>query len=128
MDAKTDRTLYWTVPHASGWELLLEPWPDDRFHRTEFGIHRPVSHFMKNSRDGNTFGDTNLEIGHRYSFMDSTARTSRTTRLELQYYPRPDDRTSELNLGFPELNLGFYWCSGMLLYVRLLLSRSHMGP
>ncbi|KAF2571811.1 hypothetical protein F2Q70_00003818 [Brassica cretica] len=52
--------------------------------------------------------------GHRYSFLDSTARTARTTRLELQYYPRPDDRTSELNLGFPELNLGFYWCSGML--------------
>nr|VDD38165.1 unnamed protein product [Brassica oleracea] len=88
----TDRTLYWTVPHASGWELWLEPWPDDRFHRTEFCIHCPVSHFMKNSRDGITFGHTNLEIGHRYSFLDSTARTARTTRLELQNYPRPDDR------------------------------------
>ncbi|KAF3566850.1 hypothetical protein DY000_02015728 [Brassica cretica] len=62
---QTDRTLYWTVPHASGWELWLEPWPDDRFHRTEFGIHRSVSHFMKNSRDGNTFGHTNLEIDDR---------------------------------------------------------------
>ena len=103
---QTDRTLYWTVPHASGWELWLEPWPDDRFHRTEFGIHRPVSHFMKNSRDGNTFGHTNLEIGHRYSFLDSTARTARTTRLELQYYPRPDDRIfrTESRLSRPVLH------------------------
>uniref|UniRef100_A0A0D3DGG9 Uncharacterized protein n=1 Tax=Brassica oleracea var. oleracea TaxID=109376 RepID=A0A0D3DGG9_BRAOL len=56
------RTLYWTVPHATGWELWLEPWPDDRFQRTEFCIHCPVSHFMKNSRDGITFRHTNLEI------------------------------------------------------------------
>ncbi|KAF2611851.1 hypothetical protein F2Q70_00011962 [Brassica cretica] len=27
---QTDRAVYWTVPHASGKELWLEPWPDDR--------------------------------------------------------------------------------------------------
>ena len=26
---QTDRAVYWTVPHASGIELWLEPWPDD---------------------------------------------------------------------------------------------------
>ncbi|WZZ03193.1 hypothetical protein YC2023_089114 [Brassica napus] len=88
----TDRTLYWTVPHASGWELWLEPWPDDRFDRTIFCIHHTVFHFMKNSRDEIAFGRTNSEIGHRYSILDCTVRTARATGLELLQNSQPDDR------------------------------------
>ena len=88
---QTDRTLYWTVPHASGSELWLEPWPDDRFHCTGLCLHRPVFHLMKNSRDGIAFGHTNPELGHCYTFLDSTACTARMCVLELQHYPRPDD-------------------------------------
>uniref|UniRef100_M4D5Z7 Uncharacterized protein n=1 Tax=Brassica campestris TaxID=3711 RepID=M4D5Z7_BRACM len=88
---QTDWTLYWTVPHASGWELWLEPWPDDRFHCTGLCLHRPVFHLMKNSRDGIAFGRTNPELGHCYTFLDSTACTARMSVLELQHYPRPDD-------------------------------------
>ncbi|KAG5374298.1 hypothetical protein IGI04_042387, partial [Brassica rapa subsp. trilocularis] len=87
----TDRTLYWTVPHAFGWELWLEPWPDDRFHCTGLYLHRPVFHLMKNSLDGIAFGHTNPELGHCYTFLDSTACTARMCVLELQHYPRPDD-------------------------------------
>ncbi|WZZ03194.1 hypothetical protein YC2023_089115 [Brassica napus] len=87
----TDRTLYWTVPHASGWVLWLEPWPDDRFDRTIFCIHHTVFHFMKNSRDEIAFG-RNSEIGHRYSILDCTVRTARATGLELLQNSRPDDR------------------------------------
>uniref|UniRef100_A0A0D3CEH5 Uncharacterized protein n=1 Tax=Brassica oleracea var. oleracea TaxID=109376 RepID=A0A0D3CEH5_BRAOL len=31
---QTDYVVYWTVPHTSGKELWLEPWPDDRSDRT----------------------------------------------------------------------------------------------
>ena len=88
---QTDRTLYWTVPHASGWELWLEPWPDDRFHCTGLCLHRPVFHLMKNGRDGIAFGRTNPELGHCYTFLDSTACTARMSVLELQHYPQHDD-------------------------------------
>ncbi|XP_013723767.1 uncharacterized protein LOC106427593 [Brassica napus] len=37
----TDRAVYWTVPHTSGKELWLEPWPDDR----RACLSRPTSHF-----------------------------------------------------------------------------------
>ncbi|WZZ78239.1 hypothetical protein YC2023_098811 [Brassica napus] len=45
----------------------------------------------KNSRDRITFGRTNPDSVHRFSFL-VTARTARTSGLELQQYPRPDDR------------------------------------
>uniref|UniRef100_A0A0D3DLH7 Uncharacterized protein n=1 Tax=Brassica oleracea var. oleracea TaxID=109376 RepID=A0A0D3DLH7_BRAOL len=80
-----------TVPHASKIELWLEPWPDDRFYRTGLCLPRPVFHFKKNSRDRITFGRTNPDSVHRFSFL-VTARTARTSGLELQQYPRPDDR------------------------------------
>ncbi|KAG5393534.1 hypothetical protein IGI04_023497 [Brassica rapa subsp. trilocularis] len=103
---QTDRTLYWTVPHASGWELWLEPWPDDRFDRTRFCIHHTVFHFMKNSRDKIAFGRTNSEIGHRYSILDCTVRTARATGLELLQNSRPDDRIprTESRLSRPVLH------------------------
>ncbi|CAG7863048.1 unnamed protein product, partial [Brassica rapa] len=102
----TDRTLYWAVPHASGWELWLEPWPDDRFDRTRFCIHHTVFHFMKNSRDEIAFGRTNPEIGHRYSILDCTVRTARATGLELLQNSRPDDRIfqTEYRLSRPVLH------------------------
>ncbi|CAG7863059.1 unnamed protein product [Brassica rapa] len=85
---QTDRT----VPNASGWELWLEPWPDDRFHCTGLCLHCPVFRLMKNSRDGIAFGRTNPELGHCYTFLDSTACTTRMSSLRLHQYPCPDDR------------------------------------
>ncbi|KAG5397440.1 hypothetical protein IGI04_019254 [Brassica rapa subsp. trilocularis] len=85
---QTDRT----VPNASGWELCLEPWPDDRFHCTRLCLHRPVFHLMKNSRDGIAFGRTDPELGHCYTFLDSTTCTARMSSLRLHQYPCPDDR------------------------------------
>ncbi|WZY72119.1 hypothetical protein YC2023_004359 [Brassica napus] len=85
---QTDRT----VPNASGWELWLEPWPDDRFHYTGLCLHRPVFHLMKNSRDGIAFGRTDPELGHCYTFLDSTTCTARMSSLRLHQYPCPDDR------------------------------------
>ncbi|WZY72120.1 hypothetical protein YC2023_004360 [Brassica napus] len=85
---QTDRT----VPNASGWELWLEPWPDDRFHCTGLCLHRPVFHLMKNSRDGIAFGRTDPELGHCYTFLDSTTCTARMSSLRLHQYPCPDDR------------------------------------
>ncbi|CAF1765094.1 BnaC09g33320D [Brassica napus] len=41
----TPRSMYWTVPHASGKELWLEPWPDDRSNRSGACLSRPTSHF-----------------------------------------------------------------------------------
>uniref|UniRef100_A0A0D3DQU8 Uncharacterized protein n=1 Tax=Brassica oleracea var. oleracea TaxID=109376 RepID=A0A0D3DQU8_BRAOL len=73
-------------------ELWLEPWPDDRFYHTGLCLPRPVFHFKKNSRDKTTFGCTNPDSVHRFSFLVCTARTARTSGLELQQYPRPDDR------------------------------------
>ncbi|KAG5397950.1 hypothetical protein IGI04_019764 [Brassica rapa subsp. trilocularis] len=84
----TDRT----VPNASGWELWLEPWPDDRFHCTGLCLHRPVFHLMKNSRDGIAFGRTDPELGHCYTFLDSTTCTARMSSLRIHQYPCPDDR------------------------------------
>ncbi|XP_048593316.1 uncharacterized protein LOC125576738 [Brassica napus] len=85
---QTDRT----VPNASGCELWLEPWPDDRFHYTGLCLHRPVFHLMKNSRDGIAFGRTDPELGHCYTFLDSTTCTARMSSLRLHQYPCPDDR------------------------------------
>ncbi|WZZ07538.1 hypothetical protein YC2023_093459 [Brassica napus] len=85
---QTDRT----VPNASGCELWLEPWPDDRFHFTGLCLHRPVFHLMKNSRDGIAFGRTDPDLGHCYTFLDSTTCTARMSSLRLHQYPCPDDR------------------------------------
>ncbi|WZY99858.1 hypothetical protein YC2023_072187 [Brassica napus] len=85
---QTDRT----VPNASGCELWLEPWPDDRFHCTGLCLHRPVFHLMKNSRDGIAFGCTDPELGHCYTFLDSTTCTARMSSLRFHHYPCPDDR------------------------------------
>ena len=82
---QTDRTVYWTVPHASEMELWLEPWPDDRFYRTGLCLPCPVFHFKKNKC-------TNPDSVHRFFFLVCTPRTARTSGLELQQYARPDDR------------------------------------
>ncbi|WZY99890.1 hypothetical protein YC2023_072219 [Brassica napus] len=85
---QTDRT----VPNASGCELWLEPRPDDRFHCTGLCLHRPVFHLMKNRRDGIAFGRTDPELGHCYTFLDSTTCTARMSSLRLHQYPCPADR------------------------------------
>lgn len=89
---QTDRALYWTVSHASGRALWLEPWPDDQFNYTEHCLHGPVFHSKTSGRDRITFGRTNSSPVHCYSFLDCTARTVGTSGLELQHYPRPDDQ------------------------------------
>ncbi|WZY72338.1 hypothetical protein YC2023_004578 [Brassica napus] len=47
---------------------------------------------MKNSRDGIAFGRTDPELGHCYTFLDSTTCTARMSSLRLHQYPCPDDR------------------------------------
>ena len=48
---QTDRAVYWTVPHTSGKELWLEPWPDDRSDSTGACLCRPTS---QDKADGQT--------------------------------------------------------------------------
>ncbi|KAJ4876110.1 Uncharacterized protein Rs2_41128 [Raphanus sativus] len=86
---QTDRAVFWSVLHASGRELWLEPWPDDRLDRTGLCLPRPDFHFMIKGQDIITFRRTNSVSVHRHSFMDYTARTARTAGLELSLEPRP---------------------------------------
>ena len=47
---QTNRAVYWTVPHAFGKELWLEPWPDDRSNRAGACLSHPTSHFKTYGR------------------------------------------------------------------------------
>ena len=47
---QTDRAVYWTIPHASGKELWLKPWPDDQSNRTGACLSHPTSHFKTYGR------------------------------------------------------------------------------
>uniref|UniRef100_M4FER8 Uncharacterized protein n=1 Tax=Brassica campestris TaxID=3711 RepID=M4FER8_BRACM len=47
---QTDRAVYWTVPHPSGKELWLEPWPDDRSDRTSTRPSQQSRQAKANSR------------------------------------------------------------------------------
>ncbi|KAF3494565.1 hypothetical protein DY000_02051802 [Brassica cretica] len=66
---QTDRAVYWTVPHAFGKELWLEPWPDDRSDHTGACISRPTSHFKTCGRVRNHLEREESEDVHRFSLM-----------------------------------------------------------
>ncbi|KAF3566273.1 hypothetical protein DY000_02017474 [Brassica cretica] len=91
----TDRAVYWTVPHASGKELWLKPWPNDLSNRTGACLSRPTSHFK-------TYGRTRIHIGRAgrsdiyLGELDELSELSDTT-LEL-------DELSELSHTMLELN------------------------
>ncbi|KAL0730812.1 hypothetical protein Bca4012_026906 [Brassica carinata] len=78
---QTDRTVYWTVPHASGKELWLEPWPDDQFDRTEACLSRPVFHFKKNGRARFEFKQVDSKLVRATAFLVRLAHTVRTNGL-----------------------------------------------
>ncbi|WZZ15522.1 hypothetical protein YC2023_108611 [Brassica napus] len=95
---RTDRAVYWTVPHMSGKELWLEPWPDDRSDHTGACLSRPTSHLK-------TYGQARIHIGRPgrgdtyLGELDELSELSDTS-LEL-------DELSELNdtsLGLNELS------------------------
>ncbi|WZZ15132.1 hypothetical protein YC2023_108221 [Brassica napus] len=95
---QTDRAVYWTVPHTSGKELWLEPWPDDRSDHTGACLSRPTSHLK-------TYGQARIHIGRPgrgdtyLGELDELSELSDTS-LEL-------DELSELNdtsLGLNELS------------------------
>ncbi|KAJ4866168.1 Uncharacterized protein Rs2_52315 [Raphanus sativus] len=67
---QTDRAVFWSVLHASGRELWLEPWPDDRLDHTGLCLPRADFHFMINGQDIVTFRRTNSVSVHRHSFLD----------------------------------------------------------
>uniref|UniRef100_A0A0D3ALI6 Uncharacterized protein n=1 Tax=Brassica oleracea var. oleracea TaxID=109376 RepID=A0A0D3ALI6_BRAOL len=81
---QTDRTVYWTVPHASGMELWLEPWPDDRFYRTRLCLPRPVLHFKINGQARFEFERVDFELVRATSFLASLDCTGRVLTLSLQ--------------------------------------------
>uniref|UniRef100_A0A0D3EGH0 DUF7811 domain-containing protein n=1 Tax=Brassica oleracea var. oleracea TaxID=109376 RepID=A0A0D3EGH0_BRAOL len=90
-----DRAVYWTVPHASGKELWLEPWPDDRSDRTGACLSRPTSHFKTYSRARIHFGRagrSNTYLGE----LEELSELSDTT-LEL-------DELSDTSLELNELS------------------------
>ncbi|KAG5393333.1 hypothetical protein IGI04_023296 [Brassica rapa subsp. trilocularis] len=92
---QTDRAVYWTVPHTSGKELWLEPWPDDRSDHTGACLSRPTSHLKTYGRARIHFGRAGR--GDTYlGELDELSELSDTT-LEL-------DELSELNETSLELN------------------------
>lgn len=92
---QTDRAVYWTVPHTSGKELWLEPWPDDRSDHTGACLSCPTSHLKTYGRARIHFGRAGR--GDTYlGELDELSELSDTT-LEL-------DELSELNGTSLELN------------------------
>ncbi|CAG7863959.1 unnamed protein product, partial [Brassica rapa] len=92
---QTDRAVYWTVPHTSGKELWLEPWPDDRSDHTGACLSRPTSHLKTYGRARIHFrragrGDTYL------GELDELSELSDTT-LELDELSKLNDTSLELN-------------------------------
>ncbi|CAN6814570.1 unnamed protein product [Brassica oleracea] len=71
---QTDRAVYWTVPHAFGKELWLEPWTDDRSDRTGSCPSHELS----------DLSDTTLELDELSKLSD--------TRLELNELSNTEDR------------------------------------
>uniref|UniRef100_A0A0D3ALI7 Uncharacterized protein n=1 Tax=Brassica oleracea var. oleracea TaxID=109376 RepID=A0A0D3ALI7_BRAOL len=72
---------YWTVPHAFGMELWLEPWPDDRFYRTGLCLPPPVLHFKINGQARFGFERVNFEVVCATSFLASLDCTGRVLTM-----------------------------------------------
>uniref|UniRef100_M4DNW1 Uncharacterized protein n=1 Tax=Brassica campestris TaxID=3711 RepID=M4DNW1_BRACM len=92
---QTDRAVYWTVPHTSGKELWLEPWPDDRSDHTGACLSRPTSHLK-------TYGRARIHFGRAgrgdtyFGELDELSELSDTT-LELDELSELNDTSLELN-------------------------------
>ncbi|KAG5388604.1 hypothetical protein IGI04_030145 [Brassica rapa subsp. trilocularis] len=92
---QTDRAVYWTVPHTSGKELWLEPWPDDRSDHTGACLSRPTSHLKTYGRARIHFGRAGR--GDTYlGELDELSELSDTT-LELDELSELNDTSLELN-------------------------------
>ncbi|XP_033138920.1 uncharacterized protein LOC117129770 isoform X2 [Brassica rapa] len=91
---QTDRAVYWTVPHTSGKELWLEPWPDDRSDHTGACLSRPTSHLKTYGRARIHFGRAGR--GDTYLELDELSELSDTT-LELDELSELNDTSLELN-------------------------------
>ncbi|XP_033147000.1 uncharacterized protein LOC117133934 [Brassica rapa] len=92
---QTDRAVYWTVPHTSGKELWLEPWPDDRSDHTGACLSRPTSLLKTYGRARIHFGRAgrgNTYLGE----LDELSELSDTT-LELDELSEQNDTSLELN-------------------------------
>ncbi|KAG5374403.1 hypothetical protein IGI04_042280 [Brassica rapa subsp. trilocularis] len=77
--AVTDRVVYWTVPHTSGKELWLEPWPDDRSDRTGACLSCPTSQAKANGQARINLGRANSDSDHSFSHLARLARTACTS-------------------------------------------------
>ncbi|WZZ21667.1 hypothetical protein YC2023_123054 [Brassica napus] len=92
---QTDRAVYWTVPHTSGKELWLEPWPDDRSDHTGAYLSRPTSHLK-------TYGRARIHFGRAgrgdtyFGELDELSELSDTT-VELDELSELNDTSLELN-------------------------------
>ncbi|CAF2149117.1 unnamed protein product [Brassica napus] len=89
---QTDCAVYWTVPHTSGKELWLEPWPDDRSDHTGACLSRPTSHWKTYGRARIHFGRGDTYLGE----LDELSELSDTT-LELDELSELNDTSLELN-------------------------------
>ncbi|KAF3534607.1 hypothetical protein DY000_02040125 [Brassica cretica] len=74
----TDRVVYWTVPHTSGKELWLEPWPDDRSERTGACLSRSTSQAKADGQTRINLGRANSDSDHSFSLLARLARTACT--------------------------------------------------
>uniref|UniRef100_A0A0D3DQS0 Protein kinase domain-containing protein n=1 Tax=Brassica oleracea var. oleracea TaxID=109376 RepID=A0A0D3DQS0_BRAOL len=92
---QTDRAVYWTVPHTSGKELWLEPWPDDRSDHTGACLSRPTSHLKTYGRARIHFGRTGRADTY-LGELDELSELSDTT-LELDELSELNDTSLELN-------------------------------
>ncbi|KAG5384329.1 hypothetical protein IGI04_035799 [Brassica rapa subsp. trilocularis] len=93
---KSDRAVYWTVPHTSGKELWLEPWPDNRSDHTGACLSRPTSHLKTYGRARIHFGRAGR--GDTYlGELDELSELSDTI-LELDELSELNDTSLELNV------------------------------
>ncbi|KAG5384565.1 hypothetical protein IGI04_036035 [Brassica rapa subsp. trilocularis] len=77
--AVTDRVVYWTIPHTSGKELWLEPWPDDRSDRTGACLSCPTSQAKADGQARINLGRANSDSDHSFSHLARLARTACTS-------------------------------------------------
>ncbi|KAF3529355.1 hypothetical protein DY000_02040071 [Brassica cretica] len=98
---QTDRAVYWTVPHTSGKELWLEPWPHDRSDRTGACLCRPTSQDKADGQTRINLGRANSNSDHSFSLLARLARTACT-----------DDRAEDLSTFFdPIMDFSFGYFS-----------------
>uniref|UniRef100_A0A0D3A8H5 Uncharacterized protein n=1 Tax=Brassica oleracea var. oleracea TaxID=109376 RepID=A0A0D3A8H5_BRAOL len=73
---QTDRAVYWTIPHTSGKELWLEPWPDDRSDCTRAFLCHPTSQDKADGQTRINLGRANSDSDHSFSLLARLACTA----------------------------------------------------